>query len=173
MNVKLSIDDLEIEVGYELLYRIADNIGDHEDLQDVYHKLAGSTNPEVREAIAYYDNLSPETVELLLQDSEIDILERVLGNSDNISKVSDNVIKKVIEEHPVSDVLKAIINNYEHIDSDNPNAILELIVEKAENNYAVLGELAESWDAPKYILKRLQKHSDVEIRRKATESLDR
>jgi DNA-binding protein Fis len=173
VEIKLVIDGLDMEVGYELLERIADSLGDHSDLQEIYHKLAGSSNPEVRKSIAYYDKLRPETVELLLQDSEVDVLSRTLNSDEKIALATEDSIKRVIEEYPVTDVLKAVANNFEHIDSDNPNSILDLVVKKAENNFEVLGEIADSWDTPKYILKKLQNHSDIDIRRKATESLDR
>jgi hypothetical protein len=173
MNIKLVVDDLEIPVGYELLETIADRIGDHEDLQEFYHRMAQHPNPEVRYAVAYYEKLRADTIALLLQDSEVKTIERVLDDNERIAKVDEDEIKRIIVEYKNTDILKAIVNRFEDIDTEEPNSILDLIIENHGDNLELMGTIADSWDTPKHILKKLKKSKDIDIVRKATESLDR
>lgn len=173
MKVQLLIDDVELQVGYELLETIADRIGDHSEFSAVYHKLAQNKNPEVRYAIAYYDNILPETAELLANDIEPKIVERVCDGSERIAKISEETIIEIIDQRATTDILKAIVNNFTSVDSEEPNSILDLIIQRSDDNFDVLGAIADSWDTPKYILKKLAKHRDPDIVRKAKESLNR
>jgi len=172
MSVKLVIDNLEISVGYELLETIVDRIGDHEELQDFYHKMSESNNPDVLYALAYYDNLREDTIEFLLKKGEMRVVERLLNDSTRIAKVSEEQIINALEKYPDTEVLKAIASNFSDINSDNPNNILDKILDMAKDNLAVLGDIASGYDTPKYILKKLVKHSDVDISRKAKERLE-
>jgi uncharacterized membrane protein YheB (UPF0754 family) len=171
MKVKLVIDDLEIPVGYELLERIADNIGDHEDLVETYRKLAKSNNPEVRKAIAYYDKIPEDVIELLAKDSNSEIVDRILSN--NISKVSEETLREIIENTNSTDVLKTIVNNFDDLEVAEPNEILNVILEKHGENLELLGGIAESWEVPKFVIKKLTEHEDIDVVRKAKETLKR
>ncbi|EJF07516.1 hypothetical protein ThvES_00003540 [Thiovulum sp. ES] len=171
MKVKLVIDDLEFPVGYELLETIADRIGDYESLAELYQKLANSTNPAVRKAIAYYDKIPEDVVELLAKDNEPEVVERVLSN--NIARVSEDTIRNIIENSPTTDILKAIVNRFDNLEVEEPNEILNLIIEKYGENLEVLGEIAESWEVPKFVLKKLAQHEDPDIVKKAKEALER
>jgi len=173
MKVKIVIDDIEFQVGYELLAMIADSLGDYPKYSYVYHKLAQSKNPEVRYAIAYYGNILPETAELLANDIEPKIIERICDRSENIAKLSEETIREIIEKRATTDILKSIANNFTDINSEEPNSILNLIIEKSDDNLEVLGAVAENWDTPKYILNKLAKHHDPDIVIKAKESLSR
>jgi hypothetical protein len=171
MKVKLVIDDLEFPVGYELLETIAGRIDDNESLAEMYRKLVNSTNPAVRKAITYYHNIPEDVVEVLAKDNEPEIVERVLSN--NIAKVSEETIRNIIENSPTTDILKTIVNNFDNLEVEEPNEILNLIIEKYGENLEVLGEIAESWEVPKFVLKKLVKHEDPDIARKAKETLER
>jgi hypothetical protein len=172
METKLLIDDVELNIGYELLETIADRMGDSPDFAQVYHKLAQSKNPEVRYAISYYDNLMPETMELLLEDSEDKVIERLLNSSERIAKVPEELLRNIILKRGSTDILKAISSNFEYIDTENPVDFLKLVVKKSIHNYSILGDIADNWSCPKPILKQLAKHSDPDISRKAKERLN-
>ena len=172
MNIKLVVDDLEIPIGYELLEAIVDSIGDHEELQDFYHKMVESGNQEVLYALAFYDNLREDTSELLLKNGEKRVVQRFLDSSERIAKVSKEQILESMEKYPDTEIFKAVASNFKNINTENPNNILEYILDKAINNLAVIGSIADGYDTPKYILRKLVKHSDIDVSRKAKGSLE-
>jgi hypothetical protein len=172
MNVKLIIDDVEVPVGYDLFETIVDRIGNHEDLQDLYHKIAESDNQDVLYALAYYDNLREDTIEVLLEKGEMRVVERILNDSTLIAKVEEEQIIASMKKYPDTDIFKAIASNFGDINAENPNDILNTILEEAKDNFAVIGAIADGYDTPKHILKKLSKHSDVDVARKAKERLE-
>ena len=172
MDIKLVVDGFKIPVGYELLETIVDRIGDHEELQDFYHKMVESRNPDVLYAIAYYDNLRADTIKILLDVGEMRVVERVLNSSERIAKVSKEQILEVLEKYHDTEVFKAVASNFESINVENPNEILDTILDIAKDNLAVIGAIADGYDIPTYILKKLANHSDIDISRKAKGSLE-
>ena len=171
MKQILLIDDLEVPIGYELLEVIADRLPDSINNQPLFHKLAQHDIADIRYAISYFDNLSIETVKLLIQDSEIRVVERILQNSNHISRLSEHEIREIIDKYPTTEILKNIVRNYDEIDAEEPEEIIEYILQIAEKNLPVIGEIASFYNTPKKILRKLTKHHDPDIALKAKETL--
>lgn len=169
MEVKLVIEGFEVQVGEQFLQNLVDAIPDTKDYSDLFLVLAKSTNPYVRRDVAYKENINTETAEILLADKEPTVLERIVEKEVARSVIKPERLKEILGFAGI-DTVVSIINNiaeYEEMDVDE---LADLIM--AQENPALTLLLAESWNTPKKILKKLAKSKDIDISTAAKNSLE-
>jgi hypothetical protein len=97
MEVRIIINNVEVKLrGYDSIKDLTHQLPDKEGFEAIYHELAKSHSSDVREAVAWKDNLGEDTVKLLLDDSSLTVLERITRN-DKFQKYDDwgNLIEVV------------------------------------------------------------------------------
>ncbi len=169
MDMKLVIDNTEFVMGVGFQSGVLGAIPDTPLYTELFHILARSTDAELRSDIAWKDNLKDETVSLLLEDKDTNVLDRILANSAVQSIVTTKQLVNFIDMGNTS-IIKTIIQNissYEDIDID---AVVTKILDM--NNRKLELDLAEGWNVPKKILKKLLKSDDLDIAYAAKKSLE-
>jgi hypothetical protein len=169
MKMKLIVNDTEFVVGAEFQSNILSAIPDTPLYEELFHLLSKSPNGELRSELAWKDNLKDETIRLLLKDKDTSVLDRILNNNAAQGIVSTKQLLNFIDigNH---DIIKTIIqnlSNYEDIDID---AVVDKVLDL--NNSKLELALAEGWNVPKKILKRLVKSDDPDISYAAKKSLE-
>ena len=169
MEIKLIVNDTEFAMGAGFQSSLLNAIPDTPLYEELFHILSKSTDGELRSDIAWKDNLKDETVSLLLKDKDTNVLDRILNNNVAQSIVSTEQLINFIDIGN-NDLIKTIIQNlssYEDIDID---AVVDKILDL--NNPKLELALAEGWNVPKKILKRLIKSDDPDIAYAAKKSLE-
>ena len=169
MEAKLIVNGHEISVGIELLGRIVSDLADYEENQEIFHILAQSASANIRQEIAYKDNISEETAMLLLNDKDITVLERIINNNVAKELIDDDILNNIME-NANEELLKEIASNFDSFENISADKIANKLIE-LENPYVTLS-IAENYSSPKKILKSLLKHSDPDIVRAAKSSLE-
>ena len=82
MQIKLAVDEHEIQLGWEALGSLIGNFPDEdESLADLFHDLAQSNIAAVRAAVASKAVISEETVASLASDPSPEVIEALLVHS--------------------------------------------------------------------------------------------
>ena len=168
--MKLSVNGVEMNIGIELAGNIASYLNDNESNQEIFHELAQHTSSSVRKEIAYKDNLSKETAKLLLADKDVSVLNNLL-RSDSVKEVfNDDDFKYILStnnEEAIENVISYLDDYVSLSDADEClNEILAL-----NSDYLTL-QVANNYNTPKKILKKLLKHNDPDIVAAAKSSLE-
>ena len=149
------------------LEQLSSNLDDSESSSPLFHILSNHPSENVRENIAYKDNLNEETFEILSNDKSINVLRRLI-NSDAAKKYASN--QKLIEwinlDSELAKSIASYINRYENGEIDELAEILSNHIDPS-----VASELANNSDTPKKYLKKLLKHQDSKVAKDAKNSL--
>lgn len=169
MKAKLIIDGCEVDIGIDLISNIASSLADDKNYQEVFHILAQSKSANIRQEIAYKDNITEETATLLLEDKDTSVLERMVRNDVAKGIINDEILDSIIQRAN-EEVLKEIANNFDGYSNVSIEKTAKKLVEL--NNLTITLAVAENYSTPKKALKALLKHSDPDIARAAQRSLD-
>ena len=118
MKVELLINGEKVKLGHRFLESICRDIPDIKENIKIFNILAKSTNYEVREYISRNDNLSNETIEILLNDISEVVVDNLLSNRDINKKISDEQLKVIIEKDNIK-LLTTIGSNIDDFKSCN------------------------------------------------------
>ena len=88
MTGTLIINNVRLELGYELLNQLAFNLEDNRETRDIAHELAQSPCCETRCHIASRNCLHPVTVAYLLPDTRIEVMRAMAENDKFIAQMS-------------------------------------------------------------------------------------
>lgn len=169
MKIKLVIDGLEFRMGSEFLQDVVSTIPDTPVYEALYFELSKNTNATIRADVAWKDSLSSETVQLLLQDKNTDVVNRILNHDKAGSIISGKHLKKLISSGD-TDIVKTIIQNISNYENINIDEVVDDILEL--NDPGLTLALVSEWNIPKRILKKLSKFEDVDIAYAAKKSLE-
>lgn len=172
MKATLQIDDIKIDIGYELLSRFADSLKDCKENSDLFEKLSLHPAVEVRTEIAYKDNINEATVKRLVVDREIEVVRRILSNSASRNRLDFEILKSLIAKD--RDCATTIANNIEEWNSEgffdfDAKDLAEVIIQHPDPT--VRFALADSYRVPKSILKKLSKDPDPYVASTAKHAL--
>jgi len=169
MKMTLIINEVEINLGIESMKDIVDSLADKREFQNAYHQMALSNIASIRADVANRDNISEETAKVLLIDKDNAVLENIINNEIAQSIATDEDIEHIMtygSQYTVK-IFVSTIESFENIDS---MAIYTKLLE--ENNADIILSLAENYNTPKKILKKLAKNNDKDIAQAAKSSLE-
>ncbi|MDF1878403.1 hypothetical protein JHD46_01975 [Sulfurimonas sp. SAG-AH-194-C20] len=170
MEIKLSVNGIEINVGIELIGQITSSLNDNESNQAIFHELAQHSSSSVRKEVAYKDKISEDTARILLADKDISVINNLL-RSDPVKEIFNDEDFSNILNSANEEAIENVISNLDDYSSlsDAEDCLAQIIA--LENNYLTL-QVANNYDTPKKILKKLVKHNDPDIAAAAKNSLD-
>jgi hypothetical protein len=164
MQIKLMVDEHEIQLGCEAIESLVGNLpDDDESLADLFHKLAQSNIAGVRAAIAGKRVISEETVVHLASDPSPEVIDAIV--STQCGKLSELALTQIIARD-WSGVNRNIARNVEDYNQSDITVVAKLLA-----GNAVRAALASNGRAPKLIVRQLLKDSDPEVRRLAQDTL--
>jgi len=118
IKVELLINGEKVKLGHRFLESICRDIPDIKENIKFFNILAKSSNYEVREYISRNDNLSNETIEILLNDISEVVVDNLLSNRDVNKKITDEQLKVIIEKDNIK-LLTTIASNIDDFKSCN------------------------------------------------------
>lgn len=167
MQIKLMVDEHEVQLGCEVLESLVGNLPDEdESLAELFHELAQSNIAGVREAVARKRVISEETAANLASDSSPEVIGALV--SAQCGKLSESALAQIIQRN-WSGVNRDIARNVEDYNQSDITTVAKLLAGSADPS--VRAALASNGRAPKFIVRRLLKDPDPDVRRLAQDIL--
>lgn len=172
MDARLILNGVEIKLGHKELIDICFFIKDCDRNTYIFHELAKSQSPELRAGIADKEHLKDETIDMLLNDSSLEVMRSVIRNDSFKSRMNREILERYIEtgDTEILTVIAGDIDDYTDV-----NDICEmdwlcgrLMIEKDPN---VRYELAGNEKIPFLFLQELTEDHDINVAEKAQETL--
>jgi hypothetical protein len=166
MQIKLMVDEYEVQLGCELESLVGSLPDEDESLADLFHKLAQSNIAGVRAAVARKRVISEETVANLASDTSPEVIDALV--SAQCGKLSESALVQIIQRNWTG-VNREIARNVEDYNQSCITAVAKLLADSADPS--VRAVLASNGRAPKLIVRQLLKDPDPEVRRLAQDTL--
>src|ERR1017187_4386889 len=167
MQIKLMVDEREVQLGWEALESLVSNLPDEdESLADLFHKLSQSNIAGVRRSVAQKGVILEETVAVLASDSSPDVIEALVGRQ--CGKLSASALAQIIQRN-WSGVNRDIARSVEDYNQSDITVVAKLLSGSADPS--VRAALASNGRAPGSIARQFLKDPDPEVRRLAQDTL--
>jgi hypothetical protein len=167
LQIKLVVDEHEVQLGWDTMERLVANLpDDNESLAGVFHTLAGCAVAAVREEVARKRTISDETVALLASDGCPEVIEALADSQTR--RLTEPAIVQIIQRN-WSRVNRNIANSVDNFDQADVMTLSKLLMGSADPS--VRCALAANFSAPKIIVKQLLNDPDAEVRRLAGNNL--
>lgn len=168
MQIKLVVDEREVQLGWETLESLVSNLADEDkSLADLFADLAQSSVAGVRAAAARKSVISEETVAMLASDPGPEVIEALVIAQHG--KLSQSALTEIIQRNWTS-VNREIAQSIESYDRCDITVVARLLAGSADPS--VRGSLAANCCAPKVIVRQLLKDADPDVRRSAQYTLN-
>jgi len=173
IKTELVINGKQVVIGHQFLEDIIRAIPDIKENKEVFHDLALSDNPDVREALTRMDNLGKKSIHILVNDTNQDVVDGVLSNSDLAKHISEEDLMKIIDSDNTKLLMTIASNINDYVKCDSCKIAKILANHKSASvRYNLVG-----WrgcdSLPAKILKQLSKDTDIDVAIEATKELKR
>ena len=173
IKAELLINGKKVVIGHQFLEDIVRDIPDIKENKEIFNALVLSDNPDVREYLTRVDNLSKKSVHILLNDTNQEVVDGVLSNSDLAKKISEEALLKIIDLDNTKLLMTIASNIDDYVKCDLCKIIKILANHKS---ISVRYNLVRYWSSdsvPVKILKQLAKDKDIDVAKEAAETLER
>ncbi len=157
--VKLTVGNVDITLGYELVEIIASSLPDAEGCVEIFSALAKHPSSTVRASIACKDRLDDITVQLLISDHSIEVLRRVVDSESAKKELTTDQLLSYIEKDV--ELAKSIADNLSDFDLADIGTLARSLA--SHSDPSVRGAFARSRSAPKAELKKLLNDIDPDV----------
>jgi len=173
IKTELLINGKKVIIGHQFLEDIVRDIPDIKENQEVFNSLVLSDNPDVREYLTRVDNLSKKSVHTLLNDTNQEVVDGVLSNSDLAKYISEEALMKIIDSDNTKLLMTIASNIEDYIKCDLCKIVNILANHKSVSvRYNLVRWRANDIVSIK-ILKKLSKDKDIDIVKEAAKELER
>lgn len=155
-------------LSYDSLATLIGSMPDDHSLEKFYELAATHPASTVRENVSYKDNLSKATVNTLANDSSVNVLRNLTRSQSFRENATEEMLTRMMAIDPeVAQSIAGYIDSYEDC---NTSKIVELLLALADP--CVAGALANNYNSPKNILKKLSQHPDPYISNQAKKNIN-
>lgn len=176
-EVILSIDGIEIRLGHASLASILFMLEwdgpimplEPQKMQALFIKLAQSSDPKIREFVADRDFISPEIIELLSNDPQINVVRELAGNASAARQITQAQALRFLKRND-DDLLETLGRCLDWYSLCDPIALGEPLCKHP--NPRVRAALAENQEVPEQLLQHLLEDKDLDVAKKARHSLN-
>ena len=160
MEAKLVVNGVEVELTFNALIDISMSLSSSDENRRIFHELAKSPCSEIREQVVCTTSLDDETIEILIHDTNIDVLRQFVDHSRAQCIISQEDLERIIDIGD-TDLLCCIAKNVEEYDSCNRHLICLKLVKQRDPK--VRNSLADNENVPKVFLETLLNDEDSEV----------
>lgn len=155
------------ELGSQALSGLVNSCPDAVEYRSLFGYLALSPSSQVRADVAYRDNLCEKTVELLANDSSMDVRRRLCVQTTFKEWVSTEMLADFINSD--ADMAKTIASAISEYSNADVNTIATELAKHTDPDVRL--SLADNWGTPKKLLKQLLSDNDASVRASAKRTL--
>jgi len=173
IKTELILNDRKVVVGYKFLENIVRDIPDIKENRKIFDMLVHSDNLEVRRCIANKENVSKKSIDILLNDDNLNVVDNVLSNVDLSKCIKEETLMKIVQSNHTQ-LLLTIAENIDNYAKCNLCKIVKLLAnhKNASVRYALLYWRVTGIVTVK-ILKQLVKDEDIDVSNYARKELER
>ena len=169
LNITLTSKNKTTAIGFKLFVNIVKNLEDIKENESLFELLAHSHISAIREEIALKDNLSLQTIEYLLNDSNEITINNLLHRQDTLNKLNTRQVLRIIKNNNIK-LIKIIAMTIEYLKNCDTNKILKKLCKHSDP--IVRESLLYNINAiPKKYLEILLNDEDMDIQEKVCENL--
>ena len=114
LNITFTSKNRTTPIGFKFLVDIVKNLEDIKENEFIFDLLSHSHISAIREEIALKDNLSLQTIEYLLNDSNETTINNLLHRQDTLNKLNTKQILKIIKSNNIK-FIKIIAMTIEYL----------------------------------------------------------
>jgi len=173
IQTELLINDKKVVIGHQFLENIISDLPDIKENQEIFNTLVLSDNPDVREYLTRVNNLSKKSVHILLNDTNQEVVNGVLSNSNLAKRISEEVLLKIIEADNTKFLMTIASNIDDYIKCDLCKIVNILANHKSVSVRYNLVRWRTNDIVSIKILKQLSKDKDIDVAKDAAKELDR
>ena len=161
---KLTVDGIDVEIGFAELADLASCIKDHEDNQDLFAKLSQHSSARVRRSVADKSKIDEATAEALGKDLDIEVLRAIVRN-DAFKKIAKDADVSRLVQIGDLELSNSIVSDLENFENCDASKIVDILASSKDPGIRMF--VAESWGTPKKVLKKLAGDPDLDVKRSA------
>jgi len=173
IKTELLVNGKKVVIGHQFLESIVRDIPDIKENQDIFNTLALSDNPDVRQDLTRMESLSKKTIHILLEDTNQEVIDGVLSNSDLAVKINEKSILKIIDSNNTKLIMTIASNIEDYTKCDLCNLVNILANHKNASIRYCLVRWRRSDVISVKILKKLAKDKDLDVSKEALKELQR
>lgn len=173
MELTISINGKEAKIsGFDQVSDIVCNIPDLPEFMDITHEFAKSSSQRIRFHIARRDFLRDDTIKLLLNDENGEVIRYVLQNENTAKLIKIEHIEKIFNSNHL-DAIMSLIRVSEVLEYNEE--IYNYIFDNALNHRdpEIRYELARNLTSDRKYLRILTKDKDANVAKEASEKLEK
>jgi len=173
MKGELIINNVRLELGYEILNQLSYKLNDSKRTRDIAHELAQSPCCETRYNIASRDCLHSETVAILMPDTQIEVIRAMIANDNFKSQMKPADVERFIDTGD-PEILTGIVNAMVDLTETYEVCERDWLCEKLfqHPDPAIRFELANTEKTPEFFLNKLANDPDLDVSRAAKDTLE-
>ena len=173
IKAELLINGKKVVIGHQFLEDIVRYIPDIKENKEVFDTLVLSDNPTVRENLIRFENLSKKSIHTLLNDTNQEVLDGVLSNSDLAKYINEDALMNIIEADNTKLLMTIASNIEDYVKCDLCKIVNILANHKSVSVRYSLVRWRTSDIVSIKILKQLSKDKDIDVAKEALEELER
>lgn len=151
------------ELGYEDVRNIVSEMPDTTENITKFALLAKHPSSHVREAVASKDNLDEATVEALISDNVIEVLQALLGSRLARQYLStEKLISVISRDATIAEYIAGYIECFDNANTDKLSSDLA-----CHQDPRVRAALARNFGAPKKVVRSLVRDQDPKVQAEA------
>jgi hypothetical protein len=173
IKAELLINGKKVVIGHQFLEDIVRDIPDIKENKEIFNDLVLSDNPDVREYLTRVDNIGKKSIHILLNDTNQEVVDGVLSNSDLSKHISEEALMKIIDSDNTK-LLMTIASNIEDYVKCNLCKIVNILAnhKSVSVRYNLVRWRTNDIVSIK-ILKQLSKDKDIDVAKEAAKELER
>ena len=173
IKTELLINGKKVVIGHQFLEDIVRDIPDIKENKEIFNDLVLSDNPDVREYLTRVDNIGKKSIHLLLNDTNQEVVDGVLSNSDLAKHISEEALMKIIDSDNTKLLMTIASNIEDYIKCDLCKIVNILANHKSVSVRYNLVRWRTNDIVSIKILKQLSKDKDIDVVKQALEELER
>lgn len=168
MDVKVTCtifdeEQISFELGYDEVAYIISAFDDSDENITKLAVLANHSCSAVREAVAYRDNISEDTVKRLASDPVVSVLQALLSSRKAREILStEQLLEMILKDVSLAEFIASNIEHFDNASSDKISQALAL-----HPDAKVRSAVACNYCAPKKLIKKLLDDTDPKVCRDA------
>ncbi len=160
MEAKLVVNGVAVELNYSTLFDISLSLSSSKENRKIFHELAKSPCSEIREQVANASSLDDETIDILINDTSIDVLRQIVDHGRAQCIISQDDLERLIDVGD-TELLCSIAKNVDEYDSCDIHLICLKLVKQRDPK--VRDSLADNENVPRIFLETLLEDEDAEV----------
>jgi hypothetical protein len=161
LGIEVDGESFGAELGFEALENVVYSIPDIEENADLFAALARHPYPRIRSNVAEKENLDDETLMLLADDKDPEVLGRVVYSESFRRLASEEQVKNILMQE--NDASVNIISYAASFKRVSVEEIEQAIKDSDIQNPNILRAAADCYDFTSEYIEELTQHSDPSV----------